>query len=214
MNNQYLMRGLRRKMIEGLQQQNLFSKSVLEAMAEVPRHVFVPPAFDRRAYDDQPLPIGLEQTISQPSTVAFQTTLAQVGINDRVLEIGTGSGYQAAVLAQLHCKLCTVERIRDLFLVAQQRLNSMYPGRVRCFLRDGQAGLPECAPYDAIVVTAGAADVPAALIEQLVPGGRLIIPMGEKKLVMHRFTKLDDGLVKTETFGQFKFVPLLGGLLK
>lgn len=185
-------------------------KRVLQAMRAVPRHLFVPEQSQTMAYDDMPLPIGHEQTISQPLMVAIMTEALQLRGEERVLEVGTGSGYQAAILARLAALVFSLERFEGLAAQARAALAALEIMNVHVLVGDGSMGLPEHAPYDAIIVTAGAPKVPQPLIDQLNPAGRLVIPVGdrfEQRLV--RVTKSDHG-VDTEHFGGCRFVPLVG----
>ena len=186
------------------------SPRVMEAMAKVPRHEFVPAAERRNAYANRPLPIGMGQTISQPFIVALMTDLMEIQPGDRVLEIGTGSGYQAAVLAELAATVYTVEIVEPLARQAEQHLKRLGYGNVITRIGDGYAGWPQEAPFDAIMVTAAPRDVPQALIDQLKPGGRLIVPVGgqsagQSLLVVQ---KQPDGKVTRRTVLAVRFVPL------
>ena len=210
---------LRRALVALLREKGIADERVLAALGAVPRHEFLDDGFGRRAYDDVALPIGLGQTISQPFTVARMTELADVRPGDRVLEVGTGSGYQAAVLAELGARVFSIERhapILDRTVALLQRLGV----RVRTRLGDGTLGWPAYAPYDAIVVTAGGAIVPDDLLDQLRPpkagrpNARLVIPVGGvKKQVLHRITRVGEapGDVEVETFDGVVFVPLVRG---
>jgi protein-L-isoaspartate(D-aspartate) O-methyltransferase len=168
-------------------------------------------AFEEHAYEDKPFPIGHEQTISQPYTVAFQTELLQVRKRDKVLEIGTGSGYQAAVLALMGARVFTVERYEALYGSAKELLETLGMKNVRCFFRDGSKGLPEFAPFDRIIATAGAAEVPQALKNQLAIGGILVIPVGAEVQDMRRIVRTSETEFIEEDTGSFRFVPFLGG---
>lgn len=202
-------KGLRRKLIQELESKGIKDKKVLDAMMALPRHLFVDTAFRELAYTDQALRIAHEQTISQPYTVAFMTEQLQVKKHEKILEIGTGSGYQAAVLALLGARVYTIERIRGLYLSAQKILEKLGL-HVRFFYGDGYKGLPAYAPFDKIIVTAGAPEVPQALVEQLRPGGRMVIPVGEGDLQeMLLVTKNAEGRVEQQKLGGFRFVPML-----
>ena len=182
-------------------------------MEGIPRHLFLDKAFEEWAYRDIPFPIGNEQTISQPFTVAFQTQLLQVKPKDKILEIGTGSGYQACVLYELGAKVYSVERVKPLFERTQEFLQKIGYNGIRTFLTDGSEGLPRYKPYDGILVTAGSTDVPQALLDQLAVGGRLVIPVGGENIQkMLRFTREVDGQFTREEFGDFRFVPFLKGI--
>ena len=209
----YRHKGLRRKLIASLRKKGIRDERILTAMDQIPRHAFLDKAFEDWAYRDVPFPIGNEQTISQPFTVAYQTQLLEVQPGDRVLEIGTGSGYQACVLAEMGAKVYTLERVEPLFHKAEKLLRKLGYDRIRTFLRDGNEGLPRFAPYDAILVTAGSAEIPKALLYQLKIGGRLVIPLGgEEFQKMLRITRTGESEFHKEEFGDFRFVPMLRGL--
>jgi len=185
-------------------------EAVLQAMVRVRRHDFVPPELEASAYDNRPLPIGSGQTISQPYIVALMTDLARVKKGDRVLEVGTGSGYQAAVLAEMGATVHTIEIVPALAATARERLARLGYSGVSVVAGDGYEGIPAHAPYDAIVVTAGAGHVPPALVSQLKPGGRMVIPVGDP-LGYQELTiveKAADGSVKTRNVIPVRFVPL------
>jgi protein-L-isoaspartate(D-aspartate) O-methyltransferase len=186
---------------------------VVAALGSVPRHEFVPASQRRHAYEDRPLPIGHGQTISQPYIVAIMTDLVEIEPGDRVLEIGTGSGYQAAMLAALEARVCSIEIIPALAERARKDLERLGYGDVRTRTGDGYYGWPECGPFDAIVVTAGASHVPPPLVEQLAPGGRMIIPVGSRFLTQQLLLveKDDRGEVTTRHVLPVRFVPLTGG---
>jgi len=184
-------------------------------MERIPRHLFLDKAFEEWAYRDIPFPIGNEQTISQPFTVAFQTQILQVKPKDKILEIGTGSGYQACVLQEMGAKVYSVERVKPLFDRTHKFLEKIGYTGIRTFLTDGSYGLPRYQPYDGILVTAGSTDVPQALLDQLAVGGRLVIPVGDDNTQkMLRFTRLASGQYHREEFGDFRFVPFLKGIDK
>jgi protein-L-isoaspartate(D-aspartate) O-methyltransferase len=208
----YRHKGLRKKLIDSLRRKGIHDESVLRAMESIPRHCFLDRAFEEWAYRDVPFPIGNEQTISQPFTVAFQTELLKVKPKMKVLEIGTGSGYQASVLAEMGAKVYSIERLEPLFQKAQEILKELGYLRVRCFLGDGYSGLPRFAPFDRILVTAGAEEIPQLLLSQLTVGGILVIPVGIGDTQdMLRITKTDEDTYELESFGQFRFVPFLRG---
>lgn len=194
-----------------LRRRGITDQHVLQAMSEVPREEFVPEEARSAAYDDRPLPIGCGQTISQPFTVAFMSQMLQLNGNEKVLEIGTGSGYGAAVLSQLAATVYTVERIPELATDAKQRLARLGYDNVHVRTADGTLGWPEEAPFDGIVVTAGAGTLPDAYVSQLAPEGRIVIPLGQYpgSQTMYRFTKRGTEL-QTEDLGDFAFVPLIG----
>ncbi len=201
---------MRKKLVELVASKGITDKNVLRAIETIPRHFFMDNAFLRFAYDDKAFPIGAGQTISQPFTVAFQTQLLELKKGEKVLEIGTGSGYQCAVLCECGAKVYSVERQKLLYDKTKQMLPQM-GYQPNLFYGDGYKGLPAFAPFDKIIVTCGATFIPEALIQQLKPGGRLVIPVGEGDVqTMTLIIKKPDGETVTETFGQFKFVPMLG----
>jgi protein-L-isoaspartate(D-aspartate) O-methyltransferase len=205
----YRQRGLRNKLVKVLQNKGIKDERVLAAIGKVPRHVFFENAFLEHAYQDKAFPIGEGQTISQPYTVAFQTEKLEVKLGDKVLEIGTGSGYQACVLLEMGAKVFTIEYNKKLYETAKAFLPKL-GYRPFFFFGDGSKGIPAKAPYDKIIVTAGAPVVPDALIDQLAEGGILVIPVGDRnKQVMLKITKKNGKLIKEE-FDYFSFVPLLG----
>ena len=190
-----------------------FSERVMQAMADVARHQFVPDQLAADAYENRPLPIGHEQTISQPFIVALMTDLLDTRPQHRVLEIGTGSGYQAAILSRLVRDVYSIERLAELASAAEQRLQELGYSNVQVRCDDGTNGWPEAAPFDGIIVTAAATEIPDALVEQLVPGGRLVIPVrqrwGQQELMLVQ--KDEDGECRTEKVLPVAFVPLLPG---
>ncbi len=211
MEDNYRHKGMRRQLVKTVRNKGIKNEKVLDAIGKIPRHYFLmDSALVEHAYEDKAFPIGEGQTISQPYTVAFQTEILDVKPNDKVLEIGTGSGYQAIVLLEMGANLYTIEYQKKLF----ERTKKFLPQigyQANFFYGDGSKGLERFAPYDKIIVTAGAPTVPAALIKQLKIGGVLIIPVGNAKTQkMLRVTKLDNNKLSTEEFSDFKFVPLLG----
>lgn len=207
----YKHKGLRRALIEELLVKGIRQKEVLAAIEAVPRHYFMDSAFLTHAYEDKAFPIGEGQTISQPYTVAFQTELLQVKPGEKILEIGTGSGYQACILSAMGAKVYTIEVNKNLFKKTQHLIKYLGFSNIRMTQGDGSEGLPAFAPFDAILVTAGAPYLSDKLIDQIAIGGRLVIPIGDlAKQEMVRITKLSDTHVRKETFGSFKFVPLVG----
>lgn len=208
----YKHQGLRLQLIETLRREGIRDETVLEAMSKIPRHLFLEKAFEEWAYQNVAFPIGSEQTISQPLTVAIQTGLLDVKKGNKILEVGTGSGYQACVLSLLGAKVYTIERQRALFEKTDKLLRELGFGAIRTFLGDGYAGLPMFAPFDKILVTAGATYLPDTLISQLAVGGHLVIPIGDESVqTMWRYTKVTEDDIKSESFGKFKFVPFLKG---
>ena len=188
---------------------------VLGAMMTLPRHFFLEKAFEEWAYTDKAFPIGNEQTISQPFTVAYMTRLLDVQKRQKVLEIGTGSGYQAAILSLLGARVYTVERQEELFIQTKTFLKALGLTNIRCFFRDGSVGLPEFEPYDRIIVTAAPPSVPTALKEQLAVGGIMVIPVGgEEGQRMYKITRLSETDYEEQTFEKFRFVPFLSGVNK
>lgn len=214
MTDSYRHKGLRKRLVDDLRRRGIRNEAVLTAMNAVPRHFFLDKAFEEHAYDDKPFPIGNEQTISQPFTVAYMTALLEVKKGDRLLEIGTGSGYQAAILAAMGARVFTVERQEALYLHARDLLKTMGITSVRCFFRDGAKGLAEYAPYQGIIVTAGAPVVPEPLKEQLAPGGILVIPVGEAVQYMYKIVRLSATEYQEEILDAFRFVPFLEGVEK
>ncbi len=204
---------MRRRLVETLRRRGILDEKVLDAIGSVPRHYFLDKAFEEHAYDDKPFPIAHEQTISQPYTVAFQTELLGVRPRMKVLEIGTGSGYQAAILAALGARVFSVERQEGLFKSAKKLLGVL-GFSVRCYLRDGSAGLPDFAPFEGILVTAGAPVVPEELKKQLAIGGTLVIPVGEVVQKMLKIKRLTETEFQEENLGDFRFVPFLPGIQK
>lgn len=209
----YRHRGLRQQMVNLLRDKGIADERVLAALNEVPRHVFLDSSFVEYAYSDQPFPIGEGQTISQPSTVAFQTTLLEITSGMKVLEVGTGSGYQACVLAALGAKVFSIERQRILYFKTKELLEQL-PYRVKTFLGDGFEGLPTYGPFDRIIVTAGAPFIPPKLLEQLKPQGIMVVPLdktnGEGQTMLRLTKRSSDDILKEE-YGEFKFVPMLTG---
>ncbi|MEC9209963.1 MAG: protein-L-isoaspartate(D-aspartate) O-methyltransferase [Bacteroidota bacterium] len=201
--------GLRRQLIEELRGKGIKDIKVLEAINAIPRHLFIDNAFVNFAYQDKAFPIGSGQTISQPYTVAFQTQLLELNHYEKVLEVGTGSGYQAAVLCLLDADVYTIERQRELF----QKTKGFLPTlgySCSFFYGDGYKGLPKLAPFDKIIITCGAPFIPKDLIEQLKVGGRMIAPIGEGNIqIMHLIEKISETETKITTHGNFSFVPML-----
>lgn len=205
-------KGLRKKLVEEIRRKGIRDENVLNALMAVPRHWFLDSVFLQHAYQDKAFPIEEGQTISQPYTVAFQTELLQIQPMQSVLEIGTGSGYQACILAELGAKVYTIEYNETLFRKARRMIDILrYDKKVQCFHGDGSQGLLAYAPYDAILVTAGAPAVPESLLFQLKTGGRLVIPVGNHQTQkMMRITRKGEKQFTQEEFDHFSFVPLLG----
>lgn len=208
-----IQKGQRKRLVEELRTKGISSEVVLKAIDSVPRQWFFPKDFDQFVYRDAAFPIDHGQTISQPFTVAYQTQLSGVSRGDKVLEIGTGSGYQAAVLLALGAEVYSVEYILPI-LQQTAHVFQLLEQKISLFHGDGSLGLPGFAPYDCIIVTAGAPNVPESLVQQLKVGGRLIIPVGETKedQKMLRITKVSENQLKQEIFNDCKFVPLKGQL--
>ncbi|MBC7553226.1 MAG: protein-L-isoaspartate(D-aspartate) O-methyltransferase [Taibaiella sp.] len=208
----YLHKGLRKQLVQILRDKGITDEKVLDAINTIPRHFFLDPAFERQAYEDRAFPISADQTISQPFTVAHQTQLLQIKKFDKVLEIGTGSAYQACVLAKLGVTLFTIERQRVLYdHVAQYFFLKEYPN-IKRFYGDGYEGLPSYGPFDKIIVTAAAPYIPPKLVEQLKPGGIFVVPVGEGNAQkMLKITKDAQGKIHEENTGNFSFVPMLPG---
>ena len=210
-NDTLLHQSLRKRLVDGLKIKGIRDTAVLDAIGRVPRHLFMESGFLNFAYKDQAFPIGAGQTISQPFTVAFQTQLLQVKKNDKVLEVGTGSGYQAAILAEMGAKVFTVERQKELYVKVHKFLPSIGYSPA-CFFGDGYKGLPNFAPFDKIIVTAGAPAVPGDLKFQLKEGGRMVIPVGDSnKQEMYVVIRESENEYKIEKHGRFMFVPMLKG---
>ncbi len=212
MEDSFKHKGLRKKLVDEIRNKGIHDEAVLNAMNNVPRHLFMDNSFLGFAYVDKAFPIAAGQTISQPYTVAFQTQALQIKKLDKVLEVGTGSGYQAAVLCEMGAILFTIERQRSLFDFARILLPKLgyYP---QFFYGDGYQGLPTYGPFDKIIVTAGAETVPPLLKEQLAIGGRMVIPVGERQFqVMKIITRNSEVEYSEEDGGNFVFVPLLPGL--
>ena len=211
MQDTYRHKGLRKKLIDTLRAKGIQDERILQAFSLVPRHYFLDKAFEEWAYADKPFPIGNKQTISQPYTVAYQTNLLELKKREKVLEIGTGSGFQAAILATLGVRVFTVERQETLYKKTKKLLKVLGLSRIHMFLKDGMEGLPEFAPYDKILVTAAADKIPTALLSQLKVGGILVIPIGKERQQMCKIIKESEQQYKRIYLDYFKFVPLLKG---
>lgn len=208
----YRHKGLRKKLVDTIRAKGITDEKVIEAIERIPRHFFLDSAFDEVAYEDKAFPIAAQQTISQPYTVAYQTQILEVRPFMKVLEIGTGSAYQASVLAELGAQVFTIERQKQLF-EANKKFDFIkkYPN-IKFFYGDGYEGLPTYAPFDRVLITAAAPEIPPKLIQQLKPGGMMVIPVGSGDVqVMKRLIKNADGTYKEEIFDKFSFVPMLGG---
>ena len=195
-------------MIKALQDKGISDQRVLEAMNEVPRHFFLDSSLDVLAYEDRALEILCKQTISQPSTVAFQTQLLDVSPFEKVLEIGTGSGYQTSVLCKMKARVFTIERFKPLHNSAQMVFDALNVVP-QCFFGDGYLGLPAFAPFDKILITCAAPSLPKTLINQLKVGGVMVAPIGEDTQIMYRIQKISDTEIDVQSYGEFKFVPML-----
>lgn len=211
MNDDFEARGKRKRLVSELRQKGITDEEVLRAINAVPRHLFMDPAFLIHAYTDKAFPISSGQTISQPYTVAVQTSLLKVRKRDKILEVGTGSGYQAAVLAEMGAKVYTIERYRELYLKAQATLASLGYS-VEFFYGDGHAGKEQYGPFDGIIITAATDDVPESLLRQLKTGGRLVVPLGDNSSqVMTLITRTGEDQYDYTAHGNFVFVPMLKG---
>lgn len=200
---------MRNQLVSTIERKGITDKKVLQAISKIPRHLFMDSSFIDFAYQDKPFPIGADQTISQPFTVAFQTELLKVKPGDKILEIGTGSGYQAAVLIELKAQVYSIERQKELYNRVKKFLPSVGYVPKKLVYGDGYLGLPEDAPFDGIIVTAGAPEVPKALMSQLKIGGRLVIPIGDDVQVMTLFIRTSEKSFEKHEFGDFRFVPML-----
>lgn len=208
----YRHKGLRKKLIDAIKEKGITNERVLDAMMDIPRHFFLDTALDHIAYEDRAFPIQQGQTISQPYTVAYQTQLLEVEPYEKILEIGTGSAYQASVLAEMGANVFTIERQKKLFELNKEFIfRKKYPN-IKFFYGDGFEGLPTYAPFDKILITAAAPFIPPKLIEQLKPAGKMVLPLDDDGVQkMMRITKNDDGTYEEETFSNFSFVPMLKG---
>ena len=208
----YRHKGLRKKLVDLLQSKGISDERVLAAINNIPRHFFLDSAFDEKAYEDKAFPIAVGQTISQPYTVAYQTQLLEPKPFDKVLEIGTGSGYQAAVLGEIGVQVFTIERQKALFDALKTFPWLKKYNQIKFFYGDGFEGLPTFAPFDKVLITAAAPYIPEKLIAQLKTGGNMVIPVGDGAVQrMLRLTKTADGSYHEEIFDNFSFVPMLGG---
>ena len=208
----YRHKGLRKKLVEIVKNKGITNEKVLEAIEKIPRHFFLDSAFDEVAYEDKAFPIAEKQTISQPYTVAYQTQLLEIKPFEKVLEIGTGSAYQACVLAELGAQVFTIERQKKLFESNKKfEYLKKYPN-IKFFFGDGYEGLPTFGPFDKVLITAAAPEIPKKLVEQMKTGGMMVIPVGSGEVqIMKRLIKQADGTLKEEIFDRFSFVPMLQG---
>jgi len=203
----YRHKGMRKKLVDTIRGKGITNENILEAINKIPRHHFLDSSFLEFAYDDKPFPIGSGQTISQPYTVAFQTEILDISKGHKVLEIGSGSGYQACVLEEIGAKVFSIERQRKLYHKTKEFIGKL-GYKIKFFYGDGYKGVPAFAPYDRILITAP--EIPDEVLQQLKPGGKLVVPLGGGDVqTMIRLTKLPDGEITRETFGAFRFVPLL-----
>ncbi|SDB43263.1 protein-L-isoaspartate(D-aspartate) O-methyltransferase [Flavobacteriaceae bacterium MAR_2010_188] len=201
--------GLRQKLVDTIIKKGITDEDVLAAIGKIPRHLFMDSSFLDHAYQDKAFPIAADQTISQPYTVAFQTELLKVKKGDTILEIGTGSGYQTAVLLELGAKVFSIERQQKLFKKTSKFLPKLGYRAKKLIFGDGYKGLPEEAPFDSIIVTAGAPSVPRALMSQLKENGRLVIPVGVEHQIMTLYIRRGPQDFEKHEYGEFRFVPLL-----
>lgn len=213
MEDSFKHKGWRMEMVKKLGEKGISDQRVLTAMSSVPRHLFLETMLDYMAYEDRALPIKCGQTISQPSTVAFQSELLDASPEMKVLEVGTGSGYQTAVLCAMGLKVYTIERQKELYDITKPRLEKLHY-RPKCFLGDGYKGLPEYGPFDRILVTCGAPEVPEELLSQLKVGGVMVVPVGNEQQEMLRIVKMGEkpSDILQQRYGNCNFVPMLGKL--
>jgi len=216
MQDSFVHRGKRKILVEYLRNKiGISDENVLKAMNEIPRHLFIESIFEDFAYEDRAFPIAAQQTISHPSTVAEQTELLEVKPKEKVLEIGTGCGYQTAVLVAMNAMVYTIERQKDLFDFSQKKLRELHLRPQFQSFGDGFAGLPTFAPFDKVIVTCGAEILPVELLKQMKVGGKMVIPLGKTdEQILYRFTKVSETEFEKEEFGAYKFVPMLGNTHK
>ncbi|WP_133549552.1 protein-L-isoaspartate(D-aspartate) O-methyltransferase [Salegentibacter sp. 24] len=210
MQDNFRHKGKRQQLVKTVKKKGITDKAVLEAIGKIPRHLFMDSSFEDHAYQDKAFPIAADQTISQPYTVAFQTEKLEIEKGDKVLEIGTGSGYQTAILCELGAKVFSIERQRELYRKTKMFLNKIGYRPKHLSFGDGYKGMPDYAPFDKIIVTAGAPYVPNDLLGQLKVGGRMVIPVGDDVQTMTLFIRKSPKEFDKTEFGQFRFVPLLG----
>jgi len=209
----YRHKGMRQKLVQGLKKKGILDESILEAMMILPRHYFLDKAFEDWAYQDKAFPIDCDKTISQPYTVAYQTMLLELKKGEKVLEIGTGSGYQAAILHLLGARVFSIERHQKLYEQTTENLKKHGFDHIRTYHGDGYEGLEKMAPFDKILLTAAATEIPQKLVEQLKSGGKMVLPLGDLDIQkMMRITKGEDGTVQKEVFDDFVFVPFVRGV--
>ncbi len=201
-------KGMRRLMVEHLNRKGISDQRVLDAMNSVPRHFFLDSSLDTLAYEDRALEILCQQTISQPSTVAFQTQLLDVSPFEKIMEIGTGSGYQTSVLCKMQARVYTIERFKPLHNSAQLVFDALKI-KPKCFFGDGYLGLPVFAPFDKILITCAAPSIPNTLVSQLKIGGIMVAPIGVDTQIMYRIQRISETEIDVQSFGEFKFVPML-----
>ena len=212
MQDTYRTKGLRKKLVNILIEKGIKDENVLAAIGRVPRHIFLDPVFQDWAYKDVAFPIDADQTISQPFTVAMQTSLLKIRPSDKILEIGTGSGYQAVILAEVGAKVYTIERQKKLFDKTSEVLNNLGYGQIRTLFGDGWKGAERFAPFDKIIITAAAAEIPKALLTQLKVGGLMVIPLGDSEQKMLLIKKEKTGVFTKKECGIYRFVPMLTGV--
>ncbi|MEE9373934.1 MAG: protein-L-isoaspartate(D-aspartate) O-methyltransferase [Saprospiraceae bacterium] len=208
----YRTKGLRKNLVQILIRKGITNRAVLDAIGRVPRHVFLDPMFAEWAYKDMAFPIDAEQTISQPYTVAMQSSLLEVTKGDKILEIGTGSGYQAVILSEIGAKVYTIERHKILFDRTFERLAKIGYNHIRTLYGDGWKGAERFAPYDKIIITAAAPDIPPALLNQLKIGGIMVIPLGTDEQKMLKIVKKQHNTFTKKEYGTYRFVPMLKGV--
>jgi protein-L-isoaspartate(D-aspartate) O-methyltransferase len=212
LSDSYRHKGLRKQLVELIRSKGITDERVLQAILDIPRHYFIDSAFDQIAYEDRAFPIAEGQTISQPYTVAYQTQLLEIKPHEKVLEVGTGSGYQASVLAMMGAQIFTIERQKQIYDYNKTFSFLRNFPAIHYFFGDGYLGLPTYAPFDKIVVTAAAPIIPDKLVEQLKSGGKMVVPVGEGKIQqMFRIHKDESGIIHEEIFDNFSFVPMLQG---
>ena len=212
LSDSYRHKGLRKQLVDIIRNKGITDERVLKAILEIPRHYFIDSAFDQIAYEDRAFPIAEGQTISQPYTVAYQSQLLEIKNHDKILEVGTGSGYQASVLASMGAQVYTIERQKLIYEQNQKFLYLRNFPAIHYFFGDGYLGLPTYAPFDKIIVTAAAPVIPEKLLDQLKAGGKMVVPVGEGKVQqMFRIRKDESGKTHEEIFDDFSFVPMLQG---